>query len=151
MIVPSRAMIDIDWLRVTRDLFTESFEKAYVDDDKAYKRIVGYLKKTSPHMVERVVRYREKAPLLEQFGVERAHVEAFYDHLRSMNFYDNNTETTGEMFERYFPRRTDVQRLLMEPIAYANGSNQSMGLDNVFYTATLAQTAAGYYVIGNCP
>jgi len=24
-------------------------------------------------------------------------------------------------------------------------------LDNLFYTATLAQTAAGYYVIGNCP
>jgi poly(3-hydroxybutyrate) depolymerase len=36
-------------------------------------------------------------------------------------------------------------------IAYANGSNQSMGLDNVFYTNTLAQTAAGYYIIGNCP
>ncbi len=36
-------------------------------------------------------------------------------------------------------------------VAYANGSNQSMGLDNLFYTNTLAQTAAGYYVIGNCP
>ncbi len=36
-------------------------------------------------------------------------------------------------------------------IAYANGSNQSMGLDNVFYTNTLAQTAAGYYVVGSCP
>ncbi|UIF88811.1 PHB depolymerase family esterase [Cupriavidus sp. UYPR2.512] len=35
--------------------------------------------------------------------------------------------------------------------AYANGSNQNMGLDNLFYTNTLAQTAAGYYVIGNCP
>jgi poly(3-hydroxybutyrate) depolymerase len=35
--------------------------------------------------------------------------------------------------------------------ALANGSNQNMGLDNVFYTKTLAQTAAGYYVIGNCP
>ena len=41
-------------LRVTRDLFTGDFEKAYVDDDRTYKRIVGYLKKTSPHMVERV-------------------------------------------------------------------------------------------------
>src|SRR5205823_7078901 len=41
-------------LRVTRDLFTENFERAYVDDDRAFKRIVGYLKKTSPHMVERV-------------------------------------------------------------------------------------------------
>ncbi|WP_426113873.1 extracellular catalytic domain type 1 short-chain-length polyhydroxyalkanoate depolymerase [Massilia sp. PWRC2] len=35
--------------------------------------------------------------------------------------------------------------------ALANGSNQNMGLDNLFYTATLAQTAAGYFVIGNCP
>ncbi|MDP9108393.1 MAG: fibronectin type III domain-containing protein, partial [Pseudomonadota bacterium] len=35
--------------------------------------------------------------------------------------------------------------------ALANGSNQNMGLDNVFYTNTLAQTSAGYYVIGNCP
>lgn len=35
--------------------------------------------------------------------------------------------------------------------ALANGSNQNMGLNNTFYTATLAQTAAGYYVIGTCP
>jgi len=61
--------------------------------------------------------------LVEQFGVERAKVEGFYDHLRSMNFYDNNPETTGAMFERFFPGRDDVKRLLMEPIAYANGSS----------------------------
>ncbi|MDL2358209.1 MAG: PHB depolymerase family esterase [Pseudomonadota bacterium] len=35
--------------------------------------------------------------------------------------------------------------------ALANGSNQNMGLDNLFYTATLAQTSAGYYIIGSCP
>ncbi|HZS24044.1 MAG TPA: Rne/Rng family ribonuclease [Gaiellaceae bacterium] len=58
-------------LRVTRDLFTGDFEKAYVDNDQAFKRITGYLKKTSPHMVERVVRYKEKAPLMEHFGVEQ--------------------------------------------------------------------------------
>jgi len=58
-------------LRVTRDLFTGDFEKAYVDNDQAYKRITGYLKKTSPHMVERVVRYKEKTPLMEQFGVDQ--------------------------------------------------------------------------------
>ncbi|HEY8030406.1 MAG TPA: Rne/Rng family ribonuclease [Gaiellaceae bacterium] len=57
-------------LRVTRDLFTGDFEKAYVDNDQAFKRITGYLKKTSPHMVERVIRYREKAPLMEAFGVD---------------------------------------------------------------------------------
>jgi len=57
-------------LRVTRDLFTEQFERALVDEDRAYKRIVGYLKKTSPHMVERVVRYKEKQPLMEAYGVD---------------------------------------------------------------------------------
>lgn len=60
--------------------------------------------------------------LVEKFGLDRAHVEKFYDYLRGMNFYDNNPETTGEMLERFFPGRDDVKRLLMEPIAYANGS-----------------------------
>ena len=58
-------------LRVTRDLFTEDFERALVDDDRTYRRIVGYLKKTSPHMAERVVRHRAKTPLMEEFGVDR--------------------------------------------------------------------------------
>lgn len=60
--------------------------------------------------------------LVEQFNLPREQVEAFYDHLRAMNYYDNNPETTGEMFERFFPGRPDVHRLLMEPITYANGS-----------------------------
>ncbi len=60
--------------------------------------------------------------LVEEFGLERAHVENFYAYLRAMNFYDHNPETTGEMLERFFPGRDEVKRLLMEPIAYANGS-----------------------------
>ena len=39
-----------------------------------------------------------------------------------MNFYDDQSTTTGELFERFFPGREDVVRLLMEPIVYANGS-----------------------------
>ena len=57
-------------LRVTRDLFTGDFEQALVDDDRTLKRIQGYLKKTSPHMAERVSRYRDKAPLFEAYGVD---------------------------------------------------------------------------------
>jgi poly(3-hydroxybutyrate) depolymerase len=34
---------------------------------------------------------------------------------------------------------------------YANGSNQSMGLWNVFVTTTLKQTGPNHYVIGTCP
>jgi len=57
-------------LRVTRDLFTGDFERALVDDDKTLKRIQGYLKKTSPHMAERVSRYRDKPALFEAYGVD---------------------------------------------------------------------------------
>ncbi len=57
-------------LRVVRDLFTEDFVRLLVDDERTMKRIVGYLKKTSPHMVERVSRYRDKTPLMEAHGVD---------------------------------------------------------------------------------
>jgi len=57
-------------LRVVRDLFTDDFSQALVDHDRTYKRIVGYLKKTSPHMADRVQRYREKTPLMESSGVD---------------------------------------------------------------------------------
>jgi ribonuclease G len=57
-------------LRVIRDLFTGDFERAYVDHERTYKRVVGYLKKTSPHMVERVTRYKERTPLFEAYGVD---------------------------------------------------------------------------------
>jgi poly(3-hydroxybutyrate) depolymerase len=36
-------------------------------------------------------------------------------------------------------------------IAYANGSNQSMGFWNTFTTTTLKQTGPNYYVVGTCP
>ena len=58
-------------LRIVRDLFAGDFVAAHVDNDRAYKRIVGYLKKTSPHMVDRVHRTKDKEPLFERFGVEK--------------------------------------------------------------------------------
>lgn len=61
--------------------------------------------------------------LVDQFKLPRAEVEAFYDYLRGMNYFDNNPETTGQMLNRFFPGRADVHRLLMEPISYANGSD----------------------------
>jgi ribonuclease G len=58
-------------LRVVRDLFTGDFERLLVDHDRTYKRIVGYLKKTSPHMADRVTRYKDREPLMEAFGVDQ--------------------------------------------------------------------------------
>lgn len=60
--------------------------------------------------------------LIEQFKLSAETVEAFFAHLREMNYYDNDPRTTRQLFEQFFPGRPDVQRLLLEPIAYANGS-----------------------------
>ena len=60
--------------------------------------------------------------LRDHFGIPEAQVVAFFDRARDMNFFDEQTQTVGELFEEFFPGRHDVWRLLMEPIAYANGS-----------------------------
>ena len=60
--------------------------------------------------------------LVGVFGQDRANVERFFAHLRSMNFYDDPGDTVADVFERFFPGRNEVHRLLLEPIAYANGS-----------------------------
>jgi ribonuclease G len=57
-------------LRIVRDLFAGDFESALIDHERTFRRIVGYLKKTSPHMLERVHRYKEKTPLFEESGVD---------------------------------------------------------------------------------
>ncbi len=61
--------------------------------------------------------------LIEKFGVKAETVQAFFDELGNMNFYDNSKMTNGELFEKYFPGRSDITRFLLEPIVYANGSN----------------------------
>jgi phytoene dehydrogenase-like protein len=60
--------------------------------------------------------------LVERFGIREETVREFFDAMRAMNFYDDQRMTNRELFEKYFPGRGDVVRLLMEPITYANGS-----------------------------
>ncbi len=60
--------------------------------------------------------------LVNDFGIQAGAVSDFFDTARGMNFYDDQAMTTGELFEKFFPGREDVSRLLMEPITYANGS-----------------------------
>src|SRR6476660_7492513 len=60
--------------------------------------------------------------LTTRFGQTPETVKAFFDTARGMNFYDDQKLTTRELFDRFFPGREDVIRLLMEPITYANGS-----------------------------
>lgn len=60
--------------------------------------------------------------LVKKFEISANVVEAFYHELDNMNYYDDRSMTNRELFEKYFPGRNDVVRLLMEPITYANGS-----------------------------
>lgn len=60
--------------------------------------------------------------LIEKFQITPETVAAFFDTVRQMNFYDDQSLSAGQLFERFFPGREDVVRLLMEPITYANGS-----------------------------
>jgi len=60
--------------------------------------------------------------LQEQFKIPRENVEGFFDTARNMNFYDDQSITTREFFDKFFPGRDDVHRMLMESITYANGS-----------------------------
>ncbi len=60
--------------------------------------------------------------IIEHFGVAKETVDAFFEEVRKMDFFDDQTETNRELFERFFPGRSDVVRFLMEPITYANGS-----------------------------
>ena len=60
--------------------------------------------------------------LQEGFKIPRENIEAFFNTARDMNFYDDQTMTIRELFEKFFPGHDDVVRMLMEPITYANGS-----------------------------
>lgn len=61
--------------------------------------------------------------LLESdFGIKTETIDRFFTSVSSMNFFDDQSMTTKELFEEFFPGRSDVHRLLMEPITYANGS-----------------------------
>ena len=60
--------------------------------------------------------------LHDTFKIERSVIDDFFNTVRAMNFYDDQSLTTRELFDSFFPGRSDVHRLLMEPITYANGS-----------------------------
>ena len=59
--------------------------------------------------------------LVKEFKVEPAAVNGFFDTARGMNFYDDQSTTTRELFESFFPA-AGCDSAVMEPITYANGS-----------------------------
>jgi ribonuclease G len=57
-------------VRVVRDIYSEHFERAIVDDPKQHRRLVSFFTRTAPELVDRVELWEEETPLLQAFGVE---------------------------------------------------------------------------------
>jgi len=59
-------------VRVVRDIFSEQLERAIVDDQKQHDRLISFLTRTAPELVDRVELYTEEEPLFERYGLEEA-------------------------------------------------------------------------------
>jgi ribonuclease G len=58
-------------VRVVRDIFSEHFERAIVDDPKQHQRLVSFFQRTAPELVDRVELYEDKTALFQAYGVEK--------------------------------------------------------------------------------
>ena len=59
-------------IRVVRDIFSEHFEKAVVDDPKQHQRLTSFFARTAPELVDRVELWEEPGTdVFESFGVDQ--------------------------------------------------------------------------------
>jgi ribonuclease G len=58
-------------VRVVRDIFSDQFEKAIVDEEKQHHRLVSFFTRTAPELVDRVERYDGDEPLFEAYEVDK--------------------------------------------------------------------------------
>ncbi|CAB4857025.1 unannotated protein [freshwater metagenome] len=58
-------------VRVVRDIFSADFERAVVDDEKQYQRLVSFFTRTAPELVDRVELHQGSSPLFEEYAVEQ--------------------------------------------------------------------------------
>ena len=59
-------------VRVVRDIYSEEFERAIVDDEKQHHRLVSFFSRTAPELVEHVELWTEDKPMFEVYGVDKA-------------------------------------------------------------------------------
>jgi len=84
--------------------------KNIVFDNPQFSLQTSFDKKDFTHILE------------NHFRVSSTVISRFFETVSGMNFYDDQSMTTRELFEEFFPGRSDIHRFLMEPITYANGS-----------------------------
>ncbi|HZO36309.1 MAG TPA: Rne/Rng family ribonuclease [Solirubrobacteraceae bacterium] len=60
-------------VRVVRDIFSQDFERAIVDDEKQHQRLVSFFSRTAPELVDRVEVHKPRSPkkaLFDEYGVD---------------------------------------------------------------------------------
>ena len=60
-------------VRVVRDIFSEHFERAIVDDEKQHHRLVSFFSRTAPELVDRVELHTGKQAAVRGVGRRRRH------------------------------------------------------------------------------
>jgi ribonuclease G len=58
-------------LRTVRDMFTQSIQETWVDDEESYQEILDFLEHSDPTLVPRVKLYRKSIDLMGAFGIDR--------------------------------------------------------------------------------
>ncbi len=59
-------------VRVVRDIFSEHFERAIVDDEQQHHRLRSFFMRTAPELADRVELWQEKTRLFDAYGVNDA-------------------------------------------------------------------------------
>ncbi|MEW6582452.1 MAG: Rne/Rng family ribonuclease, partial [Actinomycetota bacterium] len=59
-------------LRIVRDLFRQGVDEVLVDEEEQHRRLVEFLRRTSPELADRVRLYEGKVPMMRAFGVDKA-------------------------------------------------------------------------------
>jgi len=59
-------------VRVVRDIASDEFEKAVVDNKKEYDRLISFFTRTAPELVDRVELWEGGGSLFEVYGVEKS-------------------------------------------------------------------------------
>jgi ribonuclease G len=58
-------------LRTVRDLFTQSIQEVWVDDEESFQEILDFLEQSEPALVPRVKLFRKTTDLMAAFGIDR--------------------------------------------------------------------------------
>ncbi|MDX6622670.1 MAG: ribonuclease [Solirubrobacterales bacterium] len=58
-------------VRVLRDVFLNEFEKAIIDSEKQFERVVSFFQRTAPELVGGVELYKGTKPLFEKWGIDK--------------------------------------------------------------------------------